>query len=359
MITLLNDKVEDKVKFLASALLYAGMHGNAPWILGTCVQLQITQLDLIEKNDKEVVQFTATVWGPSGNKYGTISKDFLAKDVRQAWVGLDANHPKKRIAAYLAGCAKEQLDALYIHVEQARWGTMHTLLAKIREENGPLLGIPHPSRVRPSGAYPVYIRDGRFVCDCTDSISNRTGIICNHIKWMLISGEDKLVFNYASMRRNQVQKLEVPIGLGEYWLPVQMERAVDEDSNKETPFIIVTSPLQKKLHVLIGLPTELSDVVSVIHEDEGVLAYIRFIEELIMSTPMFNEVENEPADQFMTMLSCKKIHRQAAMDRNRSKCQIRNPYRQAWVVASIASVMDDEVCLACKSSAVPDTPDFD
>lgn len=357
MITVLNDRVEDKVKFLASALLHVGTHGNTPWILGTSVTLRIADLDLLDKHGKEVVHFNVSVWGPNGNKYGSISKEFLAKEVRQTWTSMDANSTKKRIAVLTAQKAKGQLDTLYTTAEQITWPTMHTHLREVHRQYGPLLDIPHPSRN--NGKSPVYLRDERFVCDCAHSRESRGGIICNHIKWALISGEDKKIFAYPSLRRGNVEKLEVPLGFGEYWLPVALERAVDEDSNKETPFIMVVSSLQVQLQILTNGGTEDKDNVFVIHEDEGIFPYIRYMEELIMTTKMFEEFENASAHEFQ--LGCKKAstHRDAVEQKNKEKCHRRNPYRQAWTVASIASVFDNGVCLACKLTTVSDTPDFD
>lgn len=341
---------------LASALFFAG--DNAPWLLSTNVSLSVEQLELMRINDKEYVHLTVDVRsGPTRQRLGSISRNLSANEVRAKWTSTKPEVLKKKIAIKLAQDAKGQLDNLYTEVEQLTWSSWQTTLHRAYKEKGASLGVPVTGGIlagRGSGTQAsVVLVDEKFTCSCSAARLN-PNCICPHIAYTLITGDEKYVFNYASITKEAPQTLKIPIGFGMYWAPVSIARAVDDETNRGTSFLFVNSRLEKSVLRAMDI-NYLDDMV--IQEDEGILGYIKYLEELIMSTSLYTMMSKMSGAAIAAALAtCKKKHNTMIADAIRSGASVRNNMRQAWIICNVASLIETEICFPCRQ--VSDTPEF-
>lgn len=231
-----------------------------------------------------------------------------------------------------------------------------------------ILGIRKPRVVGPRGGGNSWdargsLRDqgGRVICVCSQQMNDKTKP-CDHVMYAYLTGMDNQVLNLSSVRATG-RELKVMIGLGTYIMNLRVARAVDEeDPSRKVKFLLVASEVEIRLRSALAMK---SDDRYIMTDDEGMLGYVSYIEDLCRETDIFKKLSMATLGADITTIrsagGCSRHHNSTVSKLVMSAMSASNPMREAWMIGNVASMHDvGSQCLGCRQLAVgsADVPDL-
>lgn len=352
MPTVLTSNVKNKEQFLAATLLYAGTVDSCTWILGNNIRVKVTSLELLAKNEQERVLVSVDVFGPANNKIGSLTKDYPAESVREQWRVISPADDRKKKVLDMAAQAADELRRLYEPADQVTWLQVRAAVNKAYEQFGDPLG---PLARRGS----VTNVGGRLTCRCQTALTVPERM-CDHIAHKFFLGKDNGILRLCFATGTTILPVKVPLGFGYYWASVKVGRAIDDETNKDAPFLLAASYLEDKLLDGMGIaPVQQSPYLFA--ETEGLIGYVMYLEDIVLSTGVYETLRSMSPNEIISNSGCKNYHREPAIKMINKHASIRNPYRDAWILACAAALIETGSCLGCKmvGVGVSDVPNVD
>ena len=206
------------------------------------------------------------------------------------------------------------------------------------------------------------VMDGRIICQCSEML-NQKHRLCRHLKHAYLTGKDCRIAGLKSVSSVHDRPLQVPIGIGNYYITAKLRRLIDDQSEKDVPFLGVVSEMETKLKAAMKYADHTAFLVA---DGEGIFGYIQHIEDMLRDYPDFHTIINMPEDGIkssfvMTGMGCSRRFHSPAIRQQLAAGLIRkNPNRTNWILGSLACILEKGVCLPHNDlGAGHDVPDMD
>lgn len=186
-----------------------------------------------------------------------------------------------------------------------------------------------------------------LVCTCLEETRKSTFIMCEHLRWSYLHRRDAGMFfedDYPILAA-------VPIGMGQHWTLVTASEVHGQPDTR-----VLASSLHRKICDQLGYPYDPFQV----GRDEGVMSFVRFLEELVEETGDFRE-QIKPTNIYST--ACTRSHGQPTAALAVERLRPNNTTRHLWVQANVAHQIElgeQASCLACVQMGIGDNdvPEF-
>lgn len=206
------------------------------------------------------------------------------------------------------------------------------------------------------------IVDGRIVCTCQEMLTKKVGL-CRHIKHAYLTGKDGRLTGLKNVGSIYDRSLQVPIGIGVYYLTIKVKRLVTDDTEKDVPFLSVSCEMETKLRAAMQYTDRTEFLIA---DGEGMFGYIQHIEDMLHDHPEFRKLINMQDEELrspavMNGLGCsRRVHTPGMRQNITARLVRKNPNRTNNILATVACVLDKGVCLPHNDlGAGFDVPDMD
>ena len=206
------------------------------------------------------------------------------------------------------------------------------------------------------------VLDGRIICQCSEML-NQKHRLCRHLKHAYLTGKDGRIAGLKSVSSVHERPVKVPIGIGNFYITVKLRRLIDDETNKDVPFLGVISEMEMNLKTTINHPDRTEFLVA---DGEGMYGYIKYIEELLRDHSDFSRLINMQdtdlrSSWVMNGMGCsRRVHTPGLRQQIAAGLLRKNPNRTNWILATIACVLENKVCLPHNDlGAGHDVPDMD
>lgn len=203
--------------------------------------------------------------------------------------------------------------------------------------------------------------DGRIVCACSESLGMKARL-CRHLKHAYLTGKDAKLMALKAIKLTH-REIQVPIGIGNYHTKVIIARLVSDETEKDVPFLAIESKLEMNLKKVLGYVDQSPFLVA---DGEGLYGYIQHLEDLIRDHPNFKSLIHMSDDTLrgawvMGGAGCtRRVHGPGIRQALAAGLITKNPNRTNFILATVASVVERELCLPHSQLGIgDDAPDFD
>lgn len=206
------------------------------------------------------------------------------------------------------------------------------------------------------------VLDGRIICQCSEML-NQKNRLCRHLKHAYLTGKDARIAGLKSVTSVHERPIQIPIGIGNFYITVKLRRLVGSETEKDVPFLGVVSEMEMRLKTAIRHPDRTEFLIA---DGEGMYGYIQYVEELLRDHPDFHTLIHMQDSDLRTAFvmngaGCsRRVHTPALRQQISAGLLRKNPNRTNWILALVACLLENKVCLPHNElGAGHDVPDMD